>query len=238
MLATSVHVFIRADAAGISKHATGIFKHAAGILRGDSVNRVGGTFPRRTTSPETKDDQALVTRLKQREASAMVVLYDRFGGLLYTIILRAVRDQAMAEDLVQETFFRIWNRIHTFDAEKGRLEAWLVTIARNRAFDYLRSVRGAASELTSFDELERAGYFATVAGPPTDRALQQRAVEQALTSLNQTQREVMELTHFEGMTQTEIADKLNKPLGTVKGLVRSALRVLREAAEGSAAHHG
>jgi RNA polymerase sigma-70 factor (ECF subfamily) len=207
---------------------------AAGMLRGANANRVVGTFPRRTTSPEAKDDQALVTRLKQREAAAMAVLYDRFGGLLYSIIYRAVRDQATAEDLVQETFFRIWNRIHTFDAERGRLEPWLVTIARNRAFDHLRSVRGAASELTSFDELERTGYFATAAGPRTDRVVQQRAVEQALTSLNETQREVIELTHFEGMTQAEIADKLKKPLGTVKGLVRSALRVLREAAEGSA----
>jgi RNA polymerase sigma-70 factor (ECF subfamily) len=206
----------------------------AGMLRGENANRVVGTFPRRAASLEAKDDQALVTRLKQREPAAMAVLYDRFGGLLYSIIYRAVRDQATAEDLVQETFFRIWNRIHTFDAEKGRLEPWLVTIARNRAFDYLRSVRGAASELTSFDELERTGYFAVAAGPRTDRVVQQRAVEQALTSLNETQREVIEMTHFEGMTQAEIADKLNKPLGTVKGLVRSALRVLREAAEGSA----
>jgi len=164
----------------------------------------------------------------------MVVLYDRFGGLLYSVISRAVRDQATAEDLVQETFFRIWNRIHTFDAEKGRLEAWLVTIARNRAFDYLRSVRGAAGEVTSFEDLERTGHFATVAGPHTDHVVQQRAVQQALTSLNESQREVIELTHFEGMTQAEIADKLKKPLGTVKGLVRSALRVLREAAGGSA----
>jgi RNA polymerase sigma-70 factor (ECF subfamily) len=165
----------------------------------------------------------------------MAAVYDRFGGLVYSIIYRAVRDQATTEDLVQETFFRIWNRIHTFDEERGRLEAWLVTIARNRAFDHLRSMRGASAyEVTSFDELERAGYFATATGPRTDRLVQQRAVEQALTSLNETQREVIELTHFEGLTQTEIADRLKKPLGTVKGLVRSALRVLREAVEAGA----
>jgi RNA polymerase sigma-70 factor (ECF subfamily) len=192
-------------------------------LRGESTNRAGA-----------KDDQALVSRLKQREASAMATLYDRFGGLLYSVIYRAVRDQSTAEDLVQETFFRIWNRIHTFDGEKGRLEAWLVTIARNRAFDYLRSVRGLGNDITSFDELERAGHFTAGSGPRTDYVVQQRTVQQALTSLNESQREVIELTHFEGMTQAEIADKLNKPLGTVKGLVRSALRVLREAAGGSA----
>jgi RNA polymerase sigma-70 factor (ECF subfamily) len=176
----------------------------------------------------------LVARLKQRDSAAMALLYDRFGGLLYSVVYRAVRDQATAEDLVQETFFRIWNRIHTFDAEKGRLDVWLVTIARNRAFDHLRSLRSGAGDLTSFDELERAGYFATVAGPRTDHVAQQREVQQALTVLNESQREVIEMTHFEGMTQAEIADKLKKPLGTVKGLVRSALRVLREAAEGSA----
>ena len=211
-----------------------VWSDIASTFRGESTNRVQGTFSRRTTLPEAKDDQALVARLKQREPAAMGVLYDRFGGLLYSIIYRAVHDQATAEDLVQEAFFRIWTRIHTFDAEKGRLEAWLVTIARNRAFDYLRSIRGFASDLTSFDELERAGYFATVAGPRTDHVVQQRAVQQALTTLNDSQREVIELTHFEGMTQSEIAERLKKPLGTVKGLVRSALRVLREAAEGGA----
>jgi RNA polymerase sigma-70 factor (ECF subfamily) len=204
------------------------------LSKGENEKLVGATFPRRTTSPDAKDDHLLVARLKQRDSAAMALLYDRFGGLLYSVVYRAVRDQATAEDLVQETFFRIWNRIHTFDAEKGRLDVWLVTIARNRAFDHLRSLRSGAGDLTSFDELERAGYFATVAGPRTDHVAQQREVQQALTVLNESQREVIEMTHFEGMTQAEIADKLKKPLGTVKGLVRSALRVLREAAEGSA----
>ena len=66
----------------------------------------------------------------------MAELYDKYGGLLYSVILRSVANQATAEDLVQETFLRIWNRIHTFDVERGRLEGWIVTIARNRAIDY------------------------------------------------------------------------------------------------------
>ena len=85
-------------------------------------------------------------RLKQRDAQAMGTLYDKYGALVYTVIFRAVNNQATAEDLVQETFLRIWNRIHTFDGERGRLEGWLITVARNRAFDFLRSIRNAPAK--------------------------------------------------------------------------------------------
>src|ERR1700744_5071167 len=87
------------------------------------------------------EDRELVKRLKLRDGQAMVSLYDKYGSLVYSVIFRAVADRATAEDLAQETFLRIWNRIHTFDDEKGKLQGWLVTVARNRAFDYLRSIR-------------------------------------------------------------------------------------------------
>jgi len=159
----------------------------------------------------------------------MGALYDKYGALVYTVIFRAVNNQSTAEDLAQETFLRIWNRIHTFDAERGRLEGWLVTVARNRAFDYLRSIRNAPSQSSAtLEDLEQAGLFVSRESQP-DRMLREKAVTKALESLSRDQREVLELTHFEGMTQTEIASKLNKPLGTVKSLVRSALKNLRSA---------
>lgn len=157
----------------------------------------------------------------------MMELYDRYARLLYSIIYRAVHDYSVAEDITQEAFLRVWNRIVTFDEERGNLEGWLVTIARNRAFDYLRSLRNAAGQSTvSLTDFERSGSL-----PPTGSGAEQLAlanlVGEALKALNRDQREVIELTHFEGMTQTEIAGKLKKPLGTVKSLVRSALKSLR-----------
>ena len=183
------------------------------------------------STPE--EDRDLVQRLKSRDGQAMVSLYDKYGSLVYSVIFRAVADRATAEDLTQETFLRIWNRIHTFDDEKGKLQGWLVTVARNRAFDYLRSIRNQSIQSSApLEELERAGCFASKEGAngnPVDRIATEKAVSQALESLNKEQREVIELTHFEGMTQTEISERLQKPLGTVKSLVKSALKNLRAA---------
>jgi RNA polymerase sigma-70 factor, ECF subfamily len=172
----------------------------------------------------------LVVRLKARDAQAVDELYDRYGKLLYSIILRAVRNEATAEDLAQEAFVRIWARIQSFDSSRGSFEAWLVTVARNRAFDYLRTARRARQSV-NIDELSEL-QISSPREDASDKLAQERTVKEALESLNPEQRKVIELTHFEGLTQTEIADKLSKPLGTVKSLVRSALKVLRTSAAG------
>lgn len=184
-------------------------------------------------SPE--DERRLIQRLKRRDPDAMMDLYDLYSRLLYSIVFRAVSNPAIAEEITQEVFLRVWNRIRTFDEDKGNLEAWLVTVARNRAFDYLRSIRNAPdTSSVSLSDLERTSLF-TTEGSASDRPAAAHAVRQALAALNRDQREVIELTHFEGMTQTEIAGRLKKPVGTVKGLVRSALKSLRStlAATGS-----
>jgi RNA polymerase sigma-70 factor (ECF subfamily) len=178
-------------------------------------------------APSPDQERQLIRRLKQRDPDAMMDLYDRYSRLLYSIVFRAVNNTAIAEEITQEVFLRIWNRVRTFDEEKGNLEAWLVTVARNRAFDYLRSIRNAPdTSSVSLSDLERSSLFATE-GIAADRSAAAHAVRRALAALNQDQREVIELTHFEGMTQTEIAGRLSKPLGTVKSLVRSALKNLR-----------
>jgi RNA polymerase sigma-70 factor (ECF subfamily) len=175
------------------------------------------------------EDQDLIGRLQRRDGQAMVALYDLYGKLVYSIILRTVRDQAAAEDLAQETFLKVWNRIHTFDVEKGNFEGWLVTVARNRALDYLRSTATSPTVAASnLDDLERSGYFRSGEGP-AELLAKKKAVTDALKSLPEDQREVIEMTHYEGMTQSEIAARLGKPLGTVKGMVRGALKKLRDA---------
>src|ERR1700738_3511129 len=89
-------------------------------------------------------DMDLVGRLRRRDPHALAELYDRYGRLVYSLILRVVRDTGIAEDLVQETFLRVWNRVAGFDAQKGSIGPWLLAVARNRAIDYLRSTTGRA----------------------------------------------------------------------------------------------
>jgi len=99
-------------------------------------------------------DAELVERLRKRDPQALAELYDRFGRMAYSLILRVVRDTALAEDLVQETFLRVWNRIHSVDVEKGSIGPWLLAVARNRAIDYLRSTAGRERNALDLDETE------------------------------------------------------------------------------------
>ena len=176
---------------------------------------------------DARGDRELVERLKRREPQAMADLYDRFGRLAYSLIYRIVRDSGTAEDLVQETFLRIWNRVQAFDAERGSLGPWVLAVARNRAIDYLRSVDGRmAQAATELDSNEHPSMFADLERDVlnSDRARQLRA---AFTKLNDNQRMVIELAYFEGLSQTEMAERMRQPLGTVKTWVRTALKLLR-----------
>lgn len=173
-------------------------------------------------------DEDLARRLRQRDARAMSDLYDRFGRLAFSVILSIVRDASTAEDLVQETFLRVWNRIHAFEAGRGALGPWLLAIARNRAIDHVRSLR-SRMDRNSFelDAREHPSLFVDMERDVfnTDRA---RLIKRAISRLNENQRTVIELAYYEGLSQTEMAEKMGQPLGTVKTWVRSALRSLRE----------
>jgi len=172
-------------------------------------------------------DPGLALRLQRREPQAMAELYDRYGRLVYSLIVRIVRDSAIAEDLVQETFLRVWNRVHGFDAGKGALGPWLLAVARNRAIDYLRS---AGSRLRNALELEETEHPASFADFEKDifRADRVARVKAALAKLSANQRTVIELAYFEGLSQTEMAERTGQPLGTIKTWVRTALKSLRD----------
>ncbi|HYZ85834.1 MAG TPA: sigma-70 family RNA polymerase sigma factor [Bryobacteraceae bacterium] len=173
------------------------------------------------------DDRDLVQRLKQRDQKAMGDLYDRFGRLAYTVILRMVRNQAVAEDLCQETFLRVWNRVQAFDHEKGALGPWVLAIARNRAIDHLRSVAGRMSQnVFELDAHEHPSLFVNMEADVLNME-RARHLKAAFEKLNSNQKLVLELAYFEGLSQSEMAEKLKQPLGTVKTWTRSALRALR-----------
>lgn len=173
-------------------------------------------------------DEELVRRLQARDPEALRDLYDRFGKLAWSVILSIVRDAAIAEDLVQETFLRAWNRAKGFEASRGALGPWLLTIARNQAIDHVRSqsyrMDRCAYEL---DASEHPALFLDMESTILN-ANYARAIRNAIAKLNANQRKVIELAYYEGLSQTEMAERMGQPLGTVKTWVRTALKNLRD----------
>jgi RNA polymerase sigma-70 factor (ECF subfamily) len=172
-------------------------------------------------------DADLVVRLQRRDAQALAELYDRYGRIVYSLILRVVRDTGIAEDLVQETFIRIWNRVQAFDAQKGSIGPWLLAVARNRAIDYLRSAGGRERNAVEFEETDHPSLY-TDMEPGILASEKARVVKAAVQKLSANQRQVIELAYFEGLSQTEMAERMGQPLGTVKTWVRAALKSLRD----------
>ena len=173
------------------------------------------------------DDTNLVARMQGRDPRALAELYDRYGRVVYALILRVVRDTGLAEDLVQETFLRVWNRVHGFDAQRGSIGPWLLAVARNRAIDYLRSAGGRERNSVEYEETDHPALYTDMEKDilASDKA---RVVKSAMDKLSPNQRQVIELAYFEGLSQTEMAERMGQPLGTVKTWVRSALKSLRD----------
>jgi RNA polymerase sigma-70 factor, ECF subfamily len=174
-----------------------------------------------------RDDHDLLLRLQRREPEALAELYDRYGGMSYRLILRMVRDEGIAQDLVQETFLRAWNRAAAFDAERGAAGPWLLAIARNRAIDYLRAQGRRNQNLLEWNEAEHPGLFADFPDEALNLDLA-RQVKRALEGLSSQQREAIELAYFEGLSQSEIANRMGQPLGTVKTWTRRAIQQMRQ----------
>ena len=172
-------------------------------------------------------DEELVRRLQRREPDAMRELYDRFGRIAFSVIVAIVRDSSVAEDLVQETFLRVWNRAQGFEAGRGALGPWLLAIARNRAIDHVRSASSRMDRNSfEFDAREHPSLFVDMEREVfnTDHA---RVIRGAIAKLNPNQQKVIELAYYEGLSQTEMAERMGEPLGTVKTWVRTALQHLR-----------
>ena len=174
-----------------------------------------------------KTDGDLLVRLQKRDPQALAELYDRYGKMVYGLILRVVSDTGTAEDLVQETFLRVWNRAQGFDSEKGAVGPWLMAVARNRAIDYLRSQGRRIQSSVEFNETEHPSLFANLQTEILQFDVIKR-MKTALEHLDAKQRKAIELAYFEGMSQTKTAEHMGQPLGTVKTWVRKALQQLRE----------
>src|SRR5438067_2343037 len=159
-------------------------------------------------------DSELALELRRGNANAMAELYDRYGRLVFLLILRIVHDAGTAGDLVQETLLRVWTSVPYFDANKGSLPQWLLAIGRNRAIDYVRSARLRTQNTVAFEESEH-GAQATEPARFEETSLVRGAMQKLLPN----HMRVIELAYFEGLSQCEVAERLGQPLGTVKSWV-------------------
>ena len=196
------------------------------------------------------DDTVLVRELVRGSEAALSSLYDRYGEAIFASAYRLTADRGIAEEVVQETFLTLWNRAELFDPTAGSLAAWLHAIGRNRAVDRLRAAgrrpRLVALSSASPDESETQGLERAVASgtvvagavqPPgpeeaADAAGLREAIRTAMTAMPDQERTVILLAYQEELSQTEIASRLDWPLGTVKTRTRRALLRLREALGG------
>jgi RNA polymerase sigma-70 factor, ECF subfamily len=180
------------------------------------------------TSHERLADQAAVARMAQGDHSALAELYDRNARLVFSLALRILQNRADAEDVVQEVFAQVWEQAGRYDTARGAVAAWMLTMARSRAIDRLRS-RSSRPETPS-----EARIVESLADATVRQDLQLLSAEQveslrgALTELPVAQRVALELSYYEGLTHAEIADRLSEPLGTVKTRIRQAIIKLRE----------
>ena len=169
-------------------------------------------------------DEALVLMAARSEESALAELYDRYGRAAYGLALRVVRDPALAEDAVQEAFLALWRSAARFVPERSKASTWILTLVHRRAVDAVRREQRRRA-----DTLEGAPE-PSVEGADEDAwlRLQRERVQEALRSLPDAQREALELAYYGGFSQSELAERLGEPLGTIKSRMFAGLARLRE----------
>lgn len=181
-------------------------------------------YPVSTLLPEPPSiaEEPLVARLRARDESAMTEFYDKYSAALYGIILRIVRKEEEAEDVLQEALVKIWHSFDSYDASKGRLFTWVLNVSRNLAIDKIRSRQyrvGTRTQPLEDSPAERQPAVATFR--PEHIGLQEITKQ-----LSPEQHQIVDLLYFGGYTQSEVAEELNLPLGTVKTRARAAIKVL------------
>jgi RNA polymerase sigma-70 factor (ECF subfamily) len=170
-------------------------------------------------------DEAVVALVARREEQALAELYDRFGRVAFGLAFRILRDRALAEDAVQDAFLAAWRTAGRFNAERAKASTWLLTLVHRRAVDLVRREQRRRTE-----PLPDAPGAATEGGAD-DVAwlrLERERVQNALRALPDAQREAIELAYYGGFTQSELADRLGQPLGTIKSRMFAGLSRLRE----------
>lgn len=173
------------------------------------------------------DLTALMFRVADGDQFAFNALYEGTSKLVFGLVLRIVIDRATAEEVLLDVYTQAWRQAKTYDRKRGTPLAWLMTIARSRSIDRLRSGRQEHNK----DSLENASELSTLSPSPEENSVlseRQELVRTAINALTPEQKEVIELAYFSGLSHTEIAMKLGHPLGTVKTRTRLAMIKMRE----------
>jgi RNA polymerase sigma-70 factor, ECF subfamily len=178
---------------------------------------------------EQSTDLELFLAIQAQQVKALDVLYDRYGSLVYTTAIQILNNVEEAEEVTQETFLRLWQRSEIYQPNRGSLSGFLITLTRSRALDRVRSRK------SSQQKLERIQTFSNCVldyNPPLEFVtVQERShlVREALKQLSPADRQLLETAYYEGLSQSEIAERDGIPLGTVKSRARQALKKLRTA---------
>ncbi|MEX0736061.1 MAG: sigma-70 family RNA polymerase sigma factor [Bacteroidota bacterium] len=178
-----------------------------------------------------KQDLDLLKRIQRRDQKALSLLYDRYAPILFPLSLRVVSSRDEAEEILQEVFLQVWEKADTYVAERGSVYSWVVTICRNRSIDRIRS--------RNFKKkTKEVGLEASQSVPDSNRSSNPHdlvvlkgyaeTVREALKSLSSLEMKILELSYYEGHSQSEIAAMLKLPLGTVKTKMRKGLQKLRQ----------
>ncbi len=175
-----------------------------------------------TATQPAEEDAVLLARVQRGDEPAMVMLFDRYSRIVYSVALRVLRDAASAEDILQEIFMQLWRNPAGFVATRGSLGGWLAVVTRNRSIDSLR--RKKPTEQVEEMQLAAPGNMAD----ESERNLMMEKARVVIAQLPAEQRKTLEMAFFDGLTHSEIAEMTGDPLGTVKTRIRSALLTLRK----------
>lgn len=191
----------------------------------------------RRNAPAPRDlahlsDEAVVALAGRSEESALAELYDRYGAAAYGLARRVVRDPSLAEDVVQEAFLALWRSAGRFTPERATAASWIMTLVHRRAVDVVRREQRRRTEPLAEDAGEGVSHDS--AEDEVWLRLERERVQQALRQLPDHQRETLELAYYGGFTQTELAQRLGRPLGTIKSQMFTALNTLRDLIEAAA----
>lgn len=171
----------------------------------------------------------LLLRCATQDQQAFQQLYQTCSPTLYSVVLRIVKQKELADDILQEAFLKIWRSAKLFHPEKGKAITWMITVTRNKALDKLRALKSRPQETqTNYEGLE----FATIAMQPDDNTQLNEEVSSlmhCLRTMKAEQRECIVLAYYYGYTHTELATKLNQPLGTVKTWISRGQRKIHQA---------
>jgi RNA polymerase sigma-70 factor, ECF subfamily len=183
----------------------------------------------KAAQPHDADDQALIAAIAAGDSNALELLYDRYASVVYRVALRMLKNRELAEDVVQEVFWRVWRRSASFANERGRVTQWLFGIAHNLCIDEMRRMRARPAPI--YEDVEHPVIQQLVDEQIDVPAMawtteQRRVITEAMRELPEAQRQAIVLAYFGGMSHQEIATKLNRPLGTIKTRVRLGLHKL------------